>query len=388
MATVLLTNGLLRKTLAAVRSLGKKGVSTIVIGETRFCPAAFSKYCTKFIVCPSAKSHPQQFYKHIYEIIKKYKCDVFFPMDDDTLSVAMEYRDELNKICFLPVPPAEGYRITSNKGEAYKHAESAGVNHPKTVYPEKLDNLVQLTAGLNYPVIIKPVYSSGGRGIKKVKRKEELEAAYLETHKSFPHPIIQEFIGEVDVYDVVLLYNSKNELRASFIQKHVRKYPLENGPSSVQESVFFPEMLKMALDYMKNLRWYGMADMEFMVQKSTGKIFFIELNPRFWNSLQAGIFAGVDFPWLLYKIAVDGNVEEVITYTEHIRCRNLLPSDILHFLANKNRKEMNPPFWGGKKYNMRDDIICKDDPLPTMGFFLACLYYSLNIKMWRFLLRK
>ena len=49
----------------------------------------------------------------------------------------------------------------------------------------------------------------------------------------YPYPIIQEYLGEGDVYDVVLLYNSKNELRASFIQKQVRKYPLETGPSSV-----------------------------------------------------------------------------------------------------------------------------------------------------------
>lgn len=49
----------------------------------------------------------------------------------------------------------------------------------------------------------------------------------------YPYPIIQEYLGEGDVYDVVLLYNSKSELRASFIQKQVRKYPLETGPSSV-----------------------------------------------------------------------------------------------------------------------------------------------------------
>lgn len=55
MPGVLLTNAQLRKTLASVRSLGKKGIKTYIVEETRFSPAAFSKYCTKALVCPNAE---------------------------------------------------------------------------------------------------------------------------------------------------------------------------------------------------------------------------------------------------------------------------------------------------------------------------------------------
>lgn len=387
MATVLLSNGLLRMTLAAVRSLGKNGISTIVVEETRLTPAAFSKYCTKSIACSKASKHPQAFYEKICKIIEEERCEVFFPMDEDALAVAIQHREELNKICVVPLPPEESYRIISDKGEAYKYAEAMGVAIAKTSYPKDSEDIIQSAANLNYPLMIKPVKSNGGRGIKIVNTPEELKAAYIEVNKDYKNPIIQEFLGDGDVYDVVLLYNAKNELRASFIQKHVRKYPLETGPSSVQESVYYPEMLQIALEYMKGLKWYGIADLEFFVQRGTGRIYFLELNPRFWNSLQMGIYAGVNFPWLLYKMAIEGDVEEVKTYKSGVRCRNLLPSDILHYLANKDRKNMNPPFWSGKKYNMRDDIISKEDPLPVFGFFLACLYYLFDLKMWRFLLR-
>jgi len=146
-------------------------------------------------------------------------------------------------------------------------------------------------------------------------------------------------------------------------------------------------MLQMALTYMNGLEWYGIADLEFMVQKGTGNIFFIELNAKFWSSIQMGILAGVDFPWLLYRIATEGDVETVTNYDIGMKCRNLLPSDILHFIFSKNRKNMNPPFWCWKEYNMNDDITWKEDPLPAVGFFLACFRYLFDKEMWKFLLR-
>jgi len=76
---LLLTNTQLRKTSAAVRSLGKKDVRTIVVEETMFSPAAFSKFCTKSLLCPNPQKQPGKFYERITDIIKKYNCDVFFP---------------------------------------------------------------------------------------------------------------------------------------------------------------------------------------------------------------------------------------------------------------------------------------------------------------------
>jgi hypothetical protein len=49
---------------------------------------------------------------------------------------------------------------------------------------------------------------------------------------------------------------------------------------------------------------------------------------------------------------------------------------------------MDPPFLAGKKHNTYDDILSRSDPLPTVGFILACLRYIFDIKMWRFLLKR
>ncbi|RNC62984.1 MAG: D-alanine--D-alanine ligase [Candidatus Dichloromethanomonas elyunquensis] len=387
MPKVLITNAQLRKALATVRSLGKKGIETYVIEETRFSPTSFSKYCSQSMVCPSAAEEPEHYYRFVSEKIKEYGIDVFLPIDDDTVAVAMAHKDELTKVCSVPLPDYESYQIALNKGRSYKHAISVGVSLPKTVFPDGEESIEKLTEHLTYPLMVKAVKSSGGRGIKIAFSKEELLNTYLEVHKQYPFPVIQEHLGEGEIYEVALLYNSHHELRASFIQKHVRKFPLITGPSIVQESVIYPEILEMAIKFMQGLKWYGIASLEFMKQKDTGEIKFIEINGRFWNSIQMAIFAGVDFPWLLFQIAYNGDIKPVTNYQTGMLCRNLLPGDIFHYIFNKERKQMNPPFWT-KSDTFQDDIISKDDPLPTIGFMAACLRYMFDKKMWRFLLRR
>jgi hypothetical protein len=119
-----------------------------------------------------------------------------------------------------------------------------------------------------------------------------------------------------------------------------------------------------------------------------GKLKFMEINPRFWNSLYMSMLAGVDFPWLLYKTALGEDIEEVSTYKTGIKCRWLLPGDLLHFLYNKDRWSMSPPFLGGRESNMYDDILSFHDPLPAIGFLLASIRYSFDRKMWSFMLKR
>ena len=49
---------------------------------------------------------------------------------------------------------------------------------------------------------------------------------------------------------------------------------------------------------------------------------------------------------------------------------------------------MQPPFLAGKKYGVYDDIISSKDPLPTLGFILACLRYLFDINMWKLIFKR
>ena len=388
MKTVLLTNGQQRKTLAAVRSLGKRNIKVIVSEETRFNPSAFSKYCFKALVSPNAKKEPEKYYSWLFEILLTYKCDVMFPMDDDVLDIVMKNSEELSKICSIILPPMKSYLLASDKSNATKLAEDAGVPCPQTLHPKKLYNLLSLIKVLKFPLIIKPRVSSGSRGIRIVKSNEEFMKAYEEIHEVYAAPIIQEYIGIGDRYDVCLLFDNDNVLKAHFVQKEIRHFPIDIGPSTVQESVKSPELLELALRIMENLPWRGIVELEFIVDARDNKFKFMEINPRFWGSLQMAITAGVDFPWLLYKLSVDEDIDDSSIYMTGSKCRFLLPGDILHFITNKDRKKMDPPFLAGKKYGVQDDIISKVDPMPVLGFILACFRYLFDKNMWKLIFKR
>lgn len=388
MERVLLTNGQLRKTLAAVRSLGKRGISIIVAEETRFAPSMFSRYCDIPMTCPNPGKKPEEFYNWLLRTLKKYPCDVLFPMDDNTMEIVIKYRDELEKLCRIPIPTTESYLIACDKGKTAAFARGCGVDCPDTIVPESIEQAFEAAVHLNFPVLIKPRKSNGARGIRFVEDKRDFMDRYMEVHKNFPYPIIQEYIRDGDVYEMGILYNNQGIFRASYIQKHVRRFPLDKGPSTVQETIINPIMHEMGIRMMDNLKWRGTASLEFIVDRSTKKVYLMEINPKFWNSVQVGIESGVDFPWLLYRLSMDGDIEMVKSYREGIMCRNLLPGDILHFIANKNKKGMRPGFFEFKKYHLNDDIFSKKDPAAVLGFILACLRYLFDREMWKFMFKR
>ncbi len=381
--TILLTNGLQRKTLAVTRSLGSKGIRVICSDTTYINPTAFSKYCDVSLVYPNPTEKPEKFVHWLIKTIGKYSCDIVFPMDDDTMGVIVDNYEQLSKLCAFPIPSKRSYKIAAHKGSSIELAGRAGISCPKTFNIKSLDQIDEIAVNLEYPIIIKPTKSSGSRGIKRANNALELKKLYRKVHLEYPYPLIQEYIEPLQRYDVCLIFDRKGTVKASFVQKELRQFPIDMGPSTMQESIYSQELIDMALEIMKKLKWCGVVELEFITDRKDGKIKFMEINPRFWSSLYVSIISGIDFPDLLYKIGTTGTVEETFEYKEGVKCRWLLPGDILHFLSNRDRLRMRPPIWHGKRQGIEDDTMSEDDPLPALGVILAIIYNIFNLKMWR-----
>lgn len=379
-----LTDAQQRKTLAAARSLGKKGLYVGAGEETRLATALFSRYCREALVYPSPRRFPDRFVDRLLKFLRAKPFDVLFPMDDATLLLVAGHREEFQLLTRLPFPDHDTLRLARDKGKSLQLAREAGLDSPRTLEVSEPGELAGLSRGLDLPAVIKPRESSGSRGIRYVFSREDLIPAYMEVHRQYPFPLIQEYIPPGEKYDVCLLVGGGSRVRAAFVQKELREYPLTGGPSTLQESVHRPDLVEKAARLMRRLGWYGVAEVEFMIDPRDGRPVFMEINPRFWASLQLAIDCGVDFPYLLYRLAMDGDVEPVLEYETGLRCRWLLPGDILHFLANPRRWEMKPGFFQFRDARTRDDIISLSDPGPTLGFFLACCRYALDPRMWRF----
>lgn len=370
--------------------MGHHGVRVIVGEKTRFHTAGFSKFASKTVLYPDPVRDADKFYEWLRRIVSEEQCDVVFPMDDDVMNIVIEHQNDLRRICHVPVPSAASYHIAADKRQTMRLAAETGVPHPNTAEPEFTqdvndDVLLQLVKSMKFPVVVKPRYSSGARGIRFAQEPGELPGVFREVHEKYPNPIIQEAVPFGPKYDVCLLYGPDHTLKAHFIQKQLRNYPLERGPSTVRQSVHHPELLNYATQLMAPLQWFGVVDVEFMIDPLTGEAKLMEINPRFWSSLHLAIDCGVDFPWLLCQLTLGYNTVELPSYESGRMGRSLLPSDILHYLSNPNRNHLEPSFFDT---NILDDTVSRSDPWPTVGFLLSALRRSLDIETWRLLVKR
>jgi hypothetical protein len=113
----------------------------------------------------------------------------------------------------------------------------------------------------------------------------------------------------------------------------------------------------------------------------------MEVNPRFWGSLQLAIVSGVDFPYLILKMAKRESFEPILHYTVGKRFRWLLLGDLLHFFYNPDRFHLHPSFFDFFDSNTCYDIVSKDDPLPFLGSAATFFTFLYDPEMKRFLER-
>ncbi|HEX8888943.1 MAG TPA: ATP-grasp domain-containing protein, partial [Pyrinomonadaceae bacterium] len=121
------------------------------------------------------------------------------------------------------------------------------------------------------------------------------------------------------------------ELRAEFAHRRIRDVRPTGSGSAVRESVAPDARLReAALKILQELRWHGVAMVEFRV-KADGTPVFLEVNGRFWNSLPLAVYAGADFPARLAEMAEHGELDADLDYRKNVRSRWLL-GDFRHLL--------------------------------------------------------
>src|SRR4030043_668399 len=132
--SVLVTDGHFRKTLAVVRSLGRKGIAVTVGERTYLNTSFFSKYCTRRLVYPSPRRSPDQFIEFLLKEIKRNHYDCLFPMEEETLLLLARHQSEISQYTYLLIPDLKKIEFVRDKGNLMRFSEAHGIPTPKTFY--------------------------------------------------------------------------------------------------------------------------------------------------------------------------------------------------------------------------------------------------------------
>ena len=392
---VLVTDGNQRSTLAVTRALGKKGIS-VTVGECVVPSlASKSKYCGRTILYPSPAAEPKAFQQTILEEASRRSYQVLFPMTDLVIPLILQIKEKLAPFVKVPLPDEAAYHTATDKSRLLKLAQKLDVPIPKTFFVKELSQLEEIAKEISYPTVIKPSYSgmfcpNGWKsfGVEYAFSPEELLEKYEIIHRKIPFPLIQEKI-EGRGYGIFLLFHQK-EVKATFAHRRIREKPPSGGVSVLRESVPSKSpMSDYAVRLLRNLSWSGVAMVEFKIDAKDHIPKLMEINGRFWGSLQLAVDSGVNFPYLLYKAALGEEVPETSDYKVGVKTRWFL-GDLDHLLAIwfKGHKKLSLPdncpgrlrslfsFFKFYEKDMKYEILSWDDPKPGLWEMKA---YGKNI---------
>ena len=377
---VIVTNAKNRIAYATVRSLGQKGLEVYTSDFVNTSMAFYSRYSCGHFLYPSPFRYPNEFIKVLIGQIKKLKCEVLIPVYEETFLIS-KYQNILSDYVNIVVPEYDSLLSVHDKKKLYSIAKGLGIQVPMTVSVVDVKNNESIIDDLRFPVLLKPRQGGGAWGIVKISDPENLKQ--IIKHKQYPDGLEEErfFVQEKifgQVYCCAMLFN-KGSYRAGHCYRQLRETPLSGGTATFRESVIHPQLIEKCKRLLGALQWHGVCHTDFIIEKTTGVPYLIDANPRLWGALFQGIISGVDFPYLLYKIAVDGDVKPVYKYETKMKTR-WIGGDLkcfLEYLKNPSGCEgINLlDFIKVDKYERFDDFDVKD-PLP---FIMWCADYFCKI---------
>jgi len=366
--SVIVTNASSVKALVVTRSLGRKKIDVIATDSERISPTFFSKYSKSYFLTPSAEKKPEKFIKVMLEYVRKKRPAMLIPVNSTETLLVSKYKNKFTQ--FIKVPFEEYSKMIQlhDKEILSEIATQLGIPIPKTYSIEDVSDIHKIANTVDYPVVIKLKEATSSKGISYAYSKEELIKKYKQTIIKFNldknnFPIIQEYIPGTG-YGVSLLLNH-GDLRAIFVHKRLREYPLSGGPSTVRISTRHPRMEKIAIKLLQELEWYGLAMVEFKLDERTNKPYLLEVNPRIWGSINQAVSAGVDFPYLLYTMAMEGDVKPVTTYKLNVKTKYLMND--LRAIASIIFQGKFSPLKDGIIVDSIDEI-ARDDLSPALIF--------------------
>jgi predicted ATP-grasp superfamily ATP-dependent carboligase len=330
-ARVLLTDGDQRASLSCLRALSGDGHECFVLEPNRASITGSSRYCRGAAVAPDPAVDPSGFFEILRERVAKWGCEILVPITEKSLRVVLPRIGELGEVR-VPFPSADVFAAVSDKALVLRKAVELGMAVPKqweldhptrTSFPDLTD--------VRFPLVVKPSRSVVGlgkgvpdTGVMYAKTASELERCLATVPEEAYPVLVQERITGTGAGVFLLTWDGK--LRAAVGHRRIREKPPSGGVSVVRESTSVdPELLGQSLRLLEELGWRdGVAMVEYKLHGASRVPYLMEINGRFWGSLQLAVDAGVDFPSLLLRCALGEAPEEPVVGTPGVTTRWLL----------------------------------------------------------------
>jgi predicted ATP-grasp superfamily ATP-dependent carboligase len=378
---VLVTDAGRGSAISVIRSLGRAGWEVVAADSTPRSPGFRSRYAGATVVYPDPLEDPQRVVEVLHAEAVARAIDLIIPVSDEVLLPLSAQRDRFLGVCALAIPDATALDQVSDKAATVDLARRLGVPLPRTVLVRTADEAADAAADLGWPLVVKPARSR----VVRPDGVDRFQVTYAESPAVLCR-VMAGLEGRVDVllqeyragegHGIELLLDDGEALLA-FQHRRLHEVPITGGASALRESVpVDPVMLRHATALMRELRWTGLAMVEFLV--GAGGATLMEINGRIWGSLPLAVKSGADFPLGLAQLHTGERPAPAPAPRVGVRSRNLRLE--LIWIGSVLRRERRYPFLSAPRrraglsaalrlVNPRDgfDVLSREDPSPGLA---------------------
>jgi protein-tyrosine-phosphatase/predicted ATP-grasp superfamily ATP-dependent carboligase len=303
---VLVFNAVPHVVVAVARSLHRQGIPVTFAHVEGRGQAPATRALANSVVLPSYRKTPQEFIDALCGVIESQGHDMLLPCSDPGLAAALEHYDRLSSLLHIGCPTPEIVRSVLDKGRTMQAARACGILTPARVVVSDLRELENQRNRLQFPVIAKPLSkedeSKHAFKMRYFASFEDLRDAFLLDPGFGVDNLLQEFCPG-DGVGIEILFHEQQPL-TMFQHRRLKEFPVSGGGSvtSVSEPVD-PVLAEQAVALLRELKWQGVAMVEFKCDRTRGKSVLMEVNGRYWGSLPLAIGAGIDFPFYEWQLA-------------------------------------------------------------------------------------
>ena len=163
--------------------------------------------------------------------------------------------------------------------------QKSGINMPEWAAAKNSDEVITYAEKIGYPVLVRPSFVLGGRGMEIVHNRTQLNKYLkLETHATPEKPVlVDKFLEGAVELDVDLISDGKNVVIGA-IMEQIEMAGVHSGdsscvmpPQSLNEDTE-KEIIKISKKVAKALKIIGAANLQLAIKDE--KIYLLEANPR------------------------------------------------------------------------------------------------------------
>lgn len=260
------------------------------------------------VLFPYPSAGPEAWFDRLLQIRNEGGVDLLIPNLDVELPLVQRLVPRLQELGVSVVLPDTAAFQRRTKDRLPELAAQFGIAVPETVRVLDSATLAQAGARLGYPLVVKgPFYEA-----EVVHGPAEATTAFLKLSAKWGLPLLAQRFVKGEEFDVVCLGDGKGRMLGAVPMRKTMITKMGKAWGGV--TIDDPALVEVARKLVCGLQWRGGCEVEALRGATDGRIYLIEVNPRFPAWVYLATAAGCNLPLGLLRLARGEPVPDLTQY--------------------------------------------------------------------------